>query len=77
MKGYDMVEGGVANDRVFNTIELYYTGLIPKEEALRRLRFEKPNNQLCLINQSLLDSCLFFVEAILLIKEGELYVPSK
>ena len=42
-----------------------------------RLRFEKPNNQLCLINQSLLDSCLFFVEAILLIKEGELYVPSK
>ena len=72
-----MVAGGVANDRVFNTIELYYTGLIPKEEALRRLRFEKPNNQLCLINQSLLDSCLFFVEAILLIKEGELYVPSK
>ena len=72
-----MVEGGVANDRVFNTIELYYTGLIPKEEALRRLRFEKPNNQLCLINQSSLDSCLFFVEAILLIKEGELYVPSK
>ena len=71
------MEGGVANDRVFNTIELYYTGLIPKEEALRRLRFEKPNNQLCLINQSLLDSCLFFVEAILLIKEGELYVPSK
>ena len=76
-KGYDMVEGGVANDRVFNTIELYYTGLIPKEEALRRLRFDKPNNHLCLINQSLLDSCLFFVEAILLIKEGELYVPSK
>ena len=43
-KGYDMVEGGVANDRVFNTIELYYTGLIPKEEALRRLRFEKLAN---------------------------------
>ena len=39
-----MVEGGVANDRVFNTIELYYTGLIPKEEALRRLRFEKLAN---------------------------------
>ena len=45
---YDIVSGGVANDRVFNTLELYTDGLIDKAEALRRLQYEKPNMQLCL-----------------------------
>lgn len=44
---YDIVEGGIANDKVFNTVELYFSGLIDKAEALNRLRFEKPNWQLC------------------------------
>lgn len=44
---YDLVIGGVANDRVFNTVELYYDGLIDKREALQRLRYEKPNLQIC------------------------------
>lgn len=44
---YDVVIGGVANDRVFNTVELYFDGLIDKTEAIKRLRYEKPNLQLC------------------------------
>lgn len=44
---YDIVEGGIANDKVFNTVELYFSGLIDKKEALNRLRFEKPNWQVC------------------------------
>lgn len=44
---YDIVIGGVANDKVFNTVELYFDGLIDKDEALKRLRFEKPNLQIC------------------------------
>lgn len=44
---YDIVEGGVANDKVFNTVELYFDQLIDKAEAIRRLRYEKPNLQLC------------------------------
>ena len=44
---YDLVVGGVANDRVFNTVELFYDGLIDKAEAINRLRFEKPNLQIC------------------------------
>lgn len=44
---YDIVIGGVANDKVFNTVELYFEGLIDKNEAIRRLRFEKPNLQIC------------------------------
>lgn len=44
---YDLVVGGVANDKVFNTVELFFDGLIDKTEALRRLRYEKPNLQIC------------------------------
>ncbi len=39
---YDLVVGGVANDKVFNTVELYFDGLIDKSEALKRLQFEQP-----------------------------------
>lgn len=44
---YDLVIGGVANDRVFNTVELFFDGLIDRTEAIRRLRYEKPNLQIC------------------------------
>lgn len=44
---YDIVIGGVANDKVFNTVELYFDNLIDKNEAIRRLRFEEPNRQIC------------------------------
>jgi hypothetical protein len=45
---YDVVIGGVANDKVFNTIELFFDGLIDKTEAIKRLKYEKPNLQVCL-----------------------------
>ena len=48
---YDLVIGGVANDKVFNIVELYFDGLIEKTEALRRLRYEKPNMQICFRTQ--------------------------
>lgn len=44
---YDIVIGGVANDKVFNTVELFFDGLIDKTEAISRLRYEKPNLQIC------------------------------
>ncbi len=44
---YDLVVGGVADDKVFNTVELFFDGLIDKAEAIRRLRYEKPNLQIC------------------------------
>ena len=58
---FDMVEGGVANDRVIDTIEAYMIGNITKEMALGELAKHCPNNQLCLINQALIDECLRFV----------------
>jgi len=60
---YDIIEGGIANDRVFNTIELYSDGLISREEALSRLVYEKPNNQICILNQEIVDNFLFFESA--------------
>ncbi len=44
---YDLIVGGVANDKVFNTVELFFDGLIDKTEAINRLRYEKPNLQIC------------------------------
>lgn len=60
---YDAVEGGIANDRVFNTIELYTAGLLPKAETLSRLSYEKPNNQICIHSQKIIDRYLRFVSS--------------
>lgn len=57
---YDIIIGGVANDKVFNTVELYFDGLIDKKEALKRLQYEKPNLQVCLRTQEVLDQYLIF-----------------
>lgn len=55
---YDMIEGGIANDKVFNTVELVFDGLIDKAEALKRLQYEKPNWQICFKKQHILDRYL-------------------
>ncbi|MDD3253214.1 MAG: DUF3990 domain-containing protein [Lachnospiraceae bacterium] len=60
---YDVVIGGVANDKVFNTIELFFDGLIQKKEAIKRLRYEKPNLQICIRNQELLEKYCHFIES--------------
>lgn len=57
---YDIVIGGIDNDKVFRTVDLYFAGDISKEECLQRLIFEKPNNQICIRNQRVLDECLTF-----------------
>lgn len=61
-KEYDMVEGGVANDRVIDTVEAYMIGNITQEIALGQLAQHRPNNQLCLISQEAIDECLSFLE---------------
>ena len=60
---YDIVMGGVANDRVFDTVELFFEGLIGKQEALGRLRFEQPNSQLCIRTQAVIDECLSYLRS--------------
>lgn len=61
-KQYDIIEDGVANDKVFQTVDLYMSGIYNKEQALQNLAYEMPNNQLCFITQRAIDKCLKFVE---------------
>lgn len=60
---YDVIIGGVANDKVFDTIELFFDGLIDKTVAIERLRYEKPNLQVCFCSQEAINHCVRFVES--------------
>ena len=43
--GYDLVTGKIANDRVGETISYVVQGVMRREDALERLRFQHINNQ--------------------------------
>ena len=60
---YDMVIGGIANDRVILTLDRYFANEISQEEALGLLRFEKPNIQYCIRSERMLQTCLTYVES--------------
>lgn len=60
---FDVVEGGVANDRVIDTVEAYMSNLMPLETALQNLAQHRPNNQICIRSQNVADKYLHFVES--------------
>lgn len=60
-KGYDIIEGGVANDQVIDTVEDYFSGRITAEQAIGQLRFANPTHQMCISRQAIVDCCLRFV----------------
>lgn len=60
-KLYDIVEGGVANDNVIDTVEDYENGIITAEQALGQLKYKKVNHQLCILSQDVIDKYLKFV----------------
>lgn len=57
---YDYIEGGVANDRVVDTVEGYMNGTIDEEHALAELSKHQPNNQICLLSQQVIDKYLTY-----------------
>ena len=54
---YDFIYGPVANDNVYRTLNLYRSGEIDREEALKRLKIRKLYNQLVFVS----DKALGFV----------------
>ena len=44
---WDIVVGGVANDKVFDTLEAFFDGFATKAQTIDRLRMEIPNLQMC------------------------------
>lgn len=60
---FDIVSGGIADDKVFNTIDLYFAGVMSRSDALGKLAFVHPNHQLCILNQEVITKHLRFVGA--------------
>jgi len=57
---YDLVEGGVANDNVIDTVEDYENGRITAQQALGQLQYKTVNHQICIRNQQLIQLFLAF-----------------
>lgn len=69
-KYYDIIEGGVANDQVIDTVEDYYSGRITAEQAIGQLRSAKPTHQMCISSQAIVDRYLRFVSSESLQEKG-------
>lgn len=59
-ENYDIIEGGIADDQVFDTVDLYFSGIYTREQALDQLQYKKPNHQVCITSQNILDKYLHF-----------------
>lgn len=60
---YDIVEGGVANDNVIDTVEDYENDIITAEQALGQLKYKEVNHQICILNQEIVDKYLSFISS--------------
>lgn len=60
---YDMIIGGIANDRVILTLDRYFAHEISQEAALGLLKFEKPNIQYCIRSERMLQECLTYIQS--------------
>lgn len=69
--GYDMIEGGIADDRVIDTVEGYINGDSPADVATGRLIHHKPNNQIAILSQEILDRHLKWIKAETLSEDTE------
>ena len=61
---YDYIEGGVANDRVIDTVENYMAGLIDEEAALGLLAQHQPYHQICITKQEVVDCHMHFLSSV-------------
>lgn len=60
---YDLVIGGIADDKVIQTLDRYFAGELSEEATLGLLKYEKPNNQICIRSQKMLNECLIHIES--------------
>lgn len=59
-KKYHIIIGGVANDDVFKSVDMYHKGIWDKKRTLQELKCFKKNNQIAFIDQKALDVLLVF-----------------
>jgi hypothetical protein len=56
---WDIVIGGVANDRIFDTLEAFFDGFATKEKTIERLKLREPNLQICFRSPAALKALTF------------------
>ena len=56
---YDLVSGPVADDNVYLTIKLFESGVLDREETIKRLKIEKLFNQILFHTADSLEYCSF------------------
>lgn len=57
--GYDIVEGKIADDSVGETILFVIDGIIKKEDAIERLKFQKINSQIAFCTEKSIELLKF------------------
>ena len=57
--GFDIVSGKIANDNVGETVQYVLAGIMRKEDAIERLRFEQINDQICFCTEKALGAISF------------------
>ena len=60
--GYDIVSGKIADDSVGETVSFVMQGIMRKEDALERLKFQEINSQIALCTEKAL-KCITFEES--------------
>lgn len=56
---YDIVTGKIANDNVGETVSYVVQGIMRREDAVERLKFEKVNNQIAFCSETSLKTLKF------------------
>ena len=55
-----MVIGGVADDDVFKTVDMYFRGIWDKERTIKELRYYQKNDQIAFVSQAAIEKLLQF-----------------
>ena len=59
---YDIVEGPMADDTIYNYVEDYLDGVLSKDDFMQLAKFKKPTHQMSFHTIKAL-TCLTFIEA--------------
>lgn len=60
---YDVIQGKVADDKVFRVVDMYKQGVWDKERAIKEIRIYETYDQIAFITQNAIDRALAFKES--------------
>lgn len=60
---YDLIIGGVADDKVYEAVSMYFRGYWDMETTLQALSYYERNDQYCFVSQKATDAALTYLES--------------